>query len=308
MKKSSLALAIAMGLSGNTAIASDDKTISASIDYLNWETSGPSLDYALQPYPNNGDAANIDPGTDDGTRINFSWHNGDARIMTSWTDYSTDEKDSITDPGNSIIGTLYNDSLGNVSQEGIEDASAEWELDYQNIDLGLGYQLRAGEKLGLELLTGFRIIDTTESFDVRYESGPTFDSIAQEMDVSGYGIYLGIAPTYQFSDNIKVVSSFTASPLAASVERSYIYSTNSGIEANIEEESDKTIVSTTASLGIEGLFFDEMLNVGLGYESTVLQGYPEYLKHTNESGEIVFDHADTNLSFNGFYLRVGGSF
>lgn len=318
-----IALLLSIGISLTAvavvpAAAADETSFKVSGTWLSQTARRGDLDYAI---PDNGSSIGsverVEPESDSGYRFRFDVMRGKANFFVAYTSFDSDTTAEVVDPGDNLTGTLVIDDYTEVGDEDVARAGARWDVDYSIIDLGAGYDLRQDSPLGLRLVGGVRTASVEENMSVFYSDNLAvtagFDAARQGTEMDAIGIFVGLEPRFEFNSLVSVYGGFTYSALMADADQTFVYttSTNGGqtlnLDVDLDTSQDVTVNIIELGFGVEFTVSDHFSITG-GYEIQTWQNYPGFLKHTNESGEVTFDHSVSDIGFDGAFVRAAVSF
>lgn len=312
-----LYLAVAVALVAGAMVTTSEAASSGwkfriNAGYADLTTAKEDLDFAVDS-DQIGDVYAIDPDSDGAFRLGFEAMTGQVTYFIQYTDYEVEEDESLRS-NNDFSGTLLLDDFTDVSQD-FPIAKAAYDQDYSMWSAGVRYQLRPGEKFGVEVIGGFMMASIEENFDVVYANGAAteIDLVFQTNDTDAFGFNMGLVPSYMFNEYVTLFGRFNYSPMMADTDRTFEYrSGGSGASSATRDvlltEGDEGIAHRTDfAVGVD-VTPVEWLILSVGYENETWLNYEGFLKYTSESGEETIDRGSDDLSFDGWFFQAGFKF
>ncbi len=299
--------------------APDGWSVSATGEWLYWSPRQNELDFAVPrgPAPSSiGPVSSIDPDYDSGFRVGGAGRLGPNGLSLVYTGLDTSDSDLVTERNRDLAGTLILDDFTALTQGNIALASADWDLDYDAVDLNASHDLVDTGRVRVAMVGGVKWASIDENFQALYAEDQNLavsdmDRATQETRMDAWGVNVGLDGRAELLPRLAATGSFIYSPMVGGFDQRFVYETSTaglaGLQqvVNLADERTQMVSVFDVKLGLEALLVDMpdvQATLNFGYQFQHWANYPGLLKHTSESGEITFDHNDSSIGFDGFFL------
>lgn len=306
-----------------------------SFDWLYWKARQCDIDYGV-PFSDSFSAATsviegseFAPSTkyDSGFRVGVNKSCGDLEFGVQYSFYRTNASDRReNENGDFFANTRLGYAFKLLGDRAILLATAKYELDYDVVDVNLGYNMSESNCFHSLGLLGFRYAKIDRELKASYSSSIdltssalTQDNIALTNDMNAYGIFFGNGSRLKVSNCLNLTGGFDFGLLAADVKRTFKYNgiaAGSPVDApsiNYKDDCWKVVSNFNLAVGVEFEFnncFCADWTLGVGYEFHQWHCLPEFINlivnqaATATTHDQFFDHGDGCLSFDGLYVRL----
>lgn len=303
------------------------------VDYTYWKARVCDTDFAIPFDGTNaiGDVRKIDPDYEHGFRIGFDKTCGPWSYGADYTYYRSDARGELLSPTvGDIAGTRIVPAYSALVQGTIDTARADWSMDYDTVDLLVGYHaLRCGcfdAKVfgGIKLAYIDQQMNTTYAFTTTGETPVTTTNIIrQKINMDAYGASLGLEPSYRFSRCLDLFGVFSYDALVGKFDRSYTYqqTISNGATTNPADLKDDcwTLVGVAnLKVGLRSKWEKAFCGKGsvilsAGYEFQHWFDASGFLGHQNVDSQtgpnlITIDRCLKGMGFDGPFVRLEATF
>ena len=304
----------------------------AHVDYLYWTVRNCQMDYAV-PYDDDdddglsiGSVKSVHPSYESGVRIGAHKDCGCFTYGIDYTWYRSDTTSTVIDTDGHLAGSYLVDDYTELSQGDIDLARGIYDLDYDVVDLIVGYDLCSGECFDLSMFGGLKFAFIDQELETLYSSSTTIEGESNNYDqanlrsnMDAYGLQFGVNSDYNIWRCVDLYGLFSFDLFAANFDRSfkYITTTDGGstttTHANLTADCWDIVSAINLGVGLKyhvpNCYFKCVdATLSIGYEFHQWLNHPGFMKYTNESGEITFDHSLQSLSFDGLVISLDARF
>ena len=305
--------------------------LSVNADWIYWRGRRANLDYAL-PYENAnsqsmGSVSELCPSWDSGFRLGIEKDCDGWGIAADYTWFRTKKNGSVQDAANGhLAGTRLVTSVSSLIQGDIQYAEANWELDYDFVNVMGTYNWASSDGFDTKFFGGFSYARMDQTLDALYSAttdikGATnaFDLSAQKIKMEAYGIRFGVSPTVTINSCFDIFGVFSYGIYAADYDRSLDYktTTNGGqtLGDRIDNKDSCSRISSLLDLSVGARYnLGNPCNCGVdfalavGYQFQQWINNPGFLEREGASGQTTIDRHQSEVGFDGLFVRLEGTF
>ena len=296
-------------------------------DYLYWRARKCDLDYAMNYNDGvdtqfSGKVHGVRPDWDSGFRVGLAKECGCWSLDVNYLWFRNSSNDSVTNLDGFLAGTRLINNLTDIDQGAFQYAKGSWRLDYDLVNAVAGYHCCSCGCLDANIFGGFAYAHIDQKFTSLYSETTTvegaanlYDQATQKWDMDAYGLTFGFKPVYHFNQCFDIFGSFSYSAFAADYERRFTYdqTDNGGVTVvrSVNLRDDCWRISSLVDLSV-GLTYSLNNMWDCGFDAALTVGYefqqwlnnPGFLEFQAESGEFTFDRYQSDLGFDGLFIRL----
>jgi len=292
-----------------------------SADWLFWKGEQDGLDYARSGYSANGSANVGGPGRvydpdwrwQSGVRVGLKkrFHCSAWTAFATYTHYNTEAVDHVTDPDNSQLRKIWDSP--HFFEDDIDEASTEWGLNFNNVDIGIGKDYCFCSWLNLHPHFGFKGVWQKQDYHTTYiaiEEDTSTNAIDHHVDFYGVGLRAGLDSSWEITPCLSLLGNVAFNSIWGH------FSIDRKDQLTIEGEISSDAVTFLASRERYTLIPAMELFIGLRWESLICGRYPLFSQIGWEH-QIWYDmnqflktsvdshHAYGNLTMHGLTWKFG---
>lgn len=298
-------------------------------DWLFWRARRSQLDFAFNGDPGvfgvklpSGSVHAVEPSYDNGFRVGVQKYCGDLFFEGYYTYFRNEEsKTAIALNGQS--GTHVVDSLREVNQGNFQLSRGKWNLDYDSVDLLVGYQFNKGRCLRPYLFGGFKYASIDQELTSFYSEDVAVtgevDLVKEKIDMSAYGVDIGVGANFSFWSCFNLFAKVSYDALIGDFKRRFTYNISSDggatffqdLNLNDQSWNSLSVFNLWFGLGFDRVFnqcWCSRLSLSIGYEFHQWINQLDFLEVQAESGENTFDRHLQSLGFDGLFIRFNVGF
>lgn len=289
-------------------------------DYLYWQPSSDSLDYAIDGIGTSaqGTLYDVEPGWSSAYRVSaaydFPCHSW--RLAFQWTDFKSTSTDSVSpSPGLILYATKSNPTSLSLFTA-ITRGSATWDIQYRSLCGSISYLYRMRNGLSLIPCLGVRWDRIIDDLSILYTQAvaPTTAFLNFDQTLSGVGPVVGFGTEWCFFEALSLYGNFFWSPLWLNAKNFNTYNVVQASTANninVKKSGVEIVHAARIDVGIK-LDYRIKDRVGvtfaLGWEANtwIDERHNIYFMDQDRDGTIAKDQSD--LLITGLVAKVCMSF
>ena len=285
-------------------------------DWLYWRARRCDLDYAVIEF--DGDLGmegpfTVEPSYDHGFCAGIQKYCGDLFFDIFYTYFRTSATSSIT--GSSDDFTIL--STRCAPFESVDAIKAKWCLDYDIVDVLIGYQLCNTNCFQSYYFGGFKCAFIDQKFKNYYIIPNQLQTLTQQVDMNAYGIDLGVGGSYNICNYLDFFVRTSYDVLLGNFSRRSVCVVEpSDIDSNYKDECWKmvSVFNLSFGLGYDCLFpycFCSNLGFKIGYEFHQWIGQPGFLDFIpggDGTRTVTLSRRIQSLGFDGLFVRLSLGF
>lgn len=305
-------------------------------DYLHWKAREDGLAYAITGLKNSDNTPPLGEGgtfypdfkSDSGFRVGagyllpcLCWD-----VTLNYTRFNTHASDDVTVPtvgGSFSLWEVWGPPAGGTF---VTNASSEWDLHFQTLDLEVGRSFCYGNYFVFRPYGGLTGVWTDDDYDVVYSSLPDFfQNIHNGQDFSGVGPRVGILSNWNVFQFLSLFTDFSLAGVWGrySVERVDVVQTtatpsNAAVWVNTGDDFSTVRSIFDFKIGARAdLCLCNRLHVfaKVAYETLIFFKHNQFMRFTEGDINIVADtnignywNVDKDLTFHGLTVSFGVGF
>lgn len=298
-------------------------------EWLYWRARRCQLDIAFDGLPttsadsSTGRVHSVEPSYDHGFRVGFQKYCGDLFLDAFYTYFRNDETLSVVNT-DGLVGTRLIPFSSVITQGGFDLAIGKWDIDYDTVDILVGYQWNRKKCFHPYIFGGFKYASIDQKLRTTYSEPAElftgdFDRIIQKLDMDAYGIDLGFGAKYSIFNCFNVFGRFSYDVLLGDFKRRFIYEsflvdtgeTTRSIDLHDECWHSISVFNFLFGVGYEHLFTNcwcANLGISVGYEFHQWINQPDFLGILSASTMDQLDRHLQSLGFDGLFVRASLGF
>ena len=245
-------------------------------DWLYWNVRRCDIDYAvpfsetanllgqLPIFDSIGSVKTVCTDYESGYRLGLLKSCGDIDFRIHYTHYQADDTNKAT---GDLAGTYLNklNSAILLNERVVQFAKADYDLEYDVVDVEVGYDLDFGRCTQACLFGGFKYANICQDLDIIYsdeEDGlvenARVDKFKTNVDMDAYGVYLGTAACYSILDCINLFGNFSYGALVGEFDQRFKHSETEDfdtnpfrLDTNLNNDCWKLVSNLNLTLGLE---------------------------------------------------------
>jgi TolA-binding protein len=235
--------------------------------------------------------------------------NSPLSFSATHTTFDSSGNSSVTRPVNGfLLATLASP----VQNESADTASSTINLNYDVTDVEVVYDLPSAGSLDTQLFGGLRIANIGQRNDVTY-NGVDFTNGAVNIEryFSGYGLRLGGQANLNLGSNVSIFGRAAGSVLVSDITTNQQETDNNGADLIVSLNRTATgrvvpVMELAAGLQWQPLVAENLnLDFAAGYEFQNWFNVADTTRFVDNSGTGVVTQDSNDLSFTGFFIRLG---
>lgn len=296
-------------------------------DWIYWNTRRCQLDYAT-PFDSIattaiGNVSSVCPGYESGFRVGISRECGNTFYDLFYTYYRPDASDTTTNVDGNLAGSRIVENFTALIPGTIALAKGKWNLDYDEVNLLMGYKLCSRPCVESYVVGGFKYASIDQDFESFYSETADIttnvDKVKESIDLNAYGVNFGLKGKYTFCKCFNLFANASHDVLLGDFNRKFTYDTSidGGTtftqSVNLKDESwcMLGVYNLAFGLGYDMSFkgcWCADLSFSVGYEFHQWVNTLDFLDYQNESQEITFDRHLQSLGFDGLFVQLSVGF
>lgn len=286
-------------------------------DYLYWKTRRCDLDYAINSPLGSilGELHTVDLSYDSGFRVGVTKECNSVYFDVAYTHYRNKESANVSGLLLPTVGEIFT----------VSSADANWDLDYDVVDLLAGYNLCTTGCFETHVVGGLKLAYVDQKFVTEYVSSinQAVERNTQSIDIDAYGVDLGLGSSLTFCQCLKFFGDCSVDFLWGKIDRKFLTdfrSANASEFTNfVNYKNDCWDLLSVLNLSI-GIGYDHIfsncwcadLGIAIGYEYHQWLGVPGFFGMKSDiissrNYAPVLPPANA-FGFDGLFVRVNLGF
>jgi hypothetical protein len=244
-------------------------------------------------------------------RFRLAYHLPDSPLSfgASHTTFDSEGSSAVARPTNGfLLATL----AAPVQNENADTATSAIQLNYDVTDVEVVYDLPSSGSLETQLFGGLRVANIGQRNQVTYD-GVDFTNGTVNIDryFSGHGLRLGGQANLDLGSDISLFGRAAGSLLYSTISTSQQETNNDGTDLLVNLNRTATgrvvpVMELAAGLQWQPLVAEQLnLDFAVGYEFQNWFNVADTTRYVDNSGTGVITQDENDLSFSGFFFRLG---